>query len=70
MKDVFVRCHKKTAVPVCTLTILHCCLVTVNIALLQHMLPSNNWQLPSLCMYKNLTVTLTGAYFSQVKNKP
>jgi hypothetical protein len=24
MKDVFARCHKKTAVQVCTLTIMHC----------------------------------------------
>jgi hypothetical protein len=31
MKDVFARCHKKTAVQVCTLTIMHYCLVTVNI---------------------------------------
>jgi hypothetical protein len=31
MKDVFTRCHKKTTVQVCTLTIVHCCLVTVNI---------------------------------------
>jgi hypothetical protein len=30
MKDVFVRCHKKTAVQVCTLTIMHCCLVAAN----------------------------------------
>ncbi len=31
MKDVFVRFHKKTAVQVCTLTIVHYCSVTVNI---------------------------------------
>jgi hypothetical protein len=31
MKDVFARCHKKTAVQVCTLTIMHYCSVTVNI---------------------------------------
>ncbi len=31
MKDVFARCHKKTAVQVCTLTIMHYCPVTVNI---------------------------------------
>ncbi len=31
MKDVLVRCHKKTDVQVCTLTIMHCCPVTVNI---------------------------------------
>jgi hypothetical protein len=30
MKDVFARCHEKTAVQACTLTIMHCCLVTVN----------------------------------------
>jgi hypothetical protein len=28
MKDILARCHKKTAVQVCTLTILHCCLVS------------------------------------------
>jgi hypothetical protein len=31
MKDVLARCHKKTDVQVCTLTIMHCCPVTVNI---------------------------------------
>jgi hypothetical protein len=31
MKDVFTRCHKKTTVQVCTLTIVHYCPVTVNI---------------------------------------
>jgi hypothetical protein len=31
MKDVFTRCHEKTTVQVCTLTIMHCCFVTVNI---------------------------------------
>ncbi len=31
MKDVFARCHEKTDVQVCTLTIMHCCPVTVNI---------------------------------------
>ncbi len=30
MKDVFARCYEKTAVQVCTLTIMHCCLITVN----------------------------------------
>ncbi len=30
MKDVFVRCHEKTAVQVCTLTIMNYCLATVN----------------------------------------
>jgi hypothetical protein len=28
MKDVLARCHKKTDVQVCTLTIMHCCPVT------------------------------------------
>ncbi len=28
MKDVLKRCHKKTAVQVCTLTIMHCRLVS------------------------------------------
>jgi hypothetical protein len=28
MKDVLARCHKKTAVQVCTLTIMHCRLVS------------------------------------------
>ncbi len=28
MKDVLVRCHKKTVVQVCTLTIMHCRLVS------------------------------------------
>jgi hypothetical protein len=31
MKDVFVRCHMKTAVQVCTFTSMHDCPVTVNI---------------------------------------
>jgi hypothetical protein len=31
MKDVFARCHEKTAVQVCTLIIMRCCLVTANI---------------------------------------
>ncbi len=31
MKDIFARCHKKTAVQVGTLTIVHYCPVTVNI---------------------------------------
>jgi hypothetical protein len=31
MKEVLMRCHKKTDVQVCTLTIVHCCPVTVNI---------------------------------------
>jgi hypothetical protein len=31
MKDIFARCHKKTDVQVCTLTIIYYCSVTVNI---------------------------------------
>ncbi len=31
MKVVFARCHKETNVQVCTLTIVHCNIVTVNI---------------------------------------
>ncbi len=31
MKDVLARCYKKTDVQVCTLTMMHCCPVTVNI---------------------------------------
>ncbi len=31
MKDVLARCHKKTAVQVCTLTIMHYCPVTVKL---------------------------------------
>jgi hypothetical protein len=31
MKDILARCHKKTDGKVCTLTIMHCCPVTVNI---------------------------------------
>ncbi len=31
MKDVFARCHENTDVQVYTLTIVHCCPVTVNI---------------------------------------
>ncbi len=30
MKDIFARCHEKTAVQVCTLTIMHYYLITVN----------------------------------------
>jgi hypothetical protein len=29
MKDVLGRCHKNTDVQVCTLTIMHCCLVSI-----------------------------------------
>jgi hypothetical protein len=66
MKDVLARCHKKTDVQVCTVTIMHCCPVTVKI----RAIPFYNQQLPSLCTYKSVTVILTDAYFSQVKNKP
>ncbi len=54
MKDVFARCHEKTAVQVCTLTIMHYCSVTVNIHAMMHMLLSNidNLTLPSLCVYR------------------
>jgi hypothetical protein len=54
MNNVFVRCHEKTAVQVCTLTIMHYCPVTVNIHAMMHMLLSNidNLTLPSLCVYK------------------
>jgi hypothetical protein len=31
MKDALARCHKKTAIQVCTLTIIHCRLVSVHI---------------------------------------
>ncbi len=31
MKDILARCHKKTDVQVCTLTLMYCCPVTVNI---------------------------------------
>jgi hypothetical protein len=31
MKDIFARCHKKTDVQVCTLTIMHCRLMSVRI---------------------------------------
>jgi hypothetical protein len=37
LKDVFARCYEKTAVQVCTLTIMHYCPVTVNIhAMIAH----------------------------------
>jgi hypothetical protein len=54
MKDIFARCHEKTAVQVCTLTIMHYCPITVDIHAMMHMLLSNigNLTLPSLCAYK------------------
>jgi hypothetical protein len=72
MKDVFARCHKKTDVQVCTLTIVYYCLVTVNIRAIATVLtpPSDDQQFSSLCMYKSVTVILIGVYFSQAKNKP
>ncbi len=54
-KDVFARCHEKTAVQACTLTIRRYCPVTVNIHAMMQMLLSNigNLTLPSLCVYIN-----------------
>ncbi len=52
MKDVFTRCHKKTAVQVCTLTIMHYCLVTVNTDAMIARASFQYWQtdLTALCM--------------------
>jgi hypothetical protein len=71
MKDVLARCHKKTDVQVCTLTIVYYCLTTVNI----HAIATYAtflWSAISncACTYKSVAVTLTGVYFLQVKNKP
>jgi hypothetical protein len=69
MKDIFARCQEKTAVQVCTLTIMHCCLVTV----ISHAMIAcvTIWcQLPILAVpvCTELTTTLMGVYFPQVKN--
>ncbi len=69
MKDIFARCHEKTAVQVCTLTIMHCCLVTV----ISHAMIAcvTIWcQLPILAVpvCTELITTLRGVYFPQAKN--
>jgi hypothetical protein len=71
IKDVFARCQEKTAVQVCTLIIMHCCLVIANI----HVMICTCYH-PALaiypchpCMYRIGFITLTGVYFLQVKNK-
>jgi hypothetical protein len=72
MKDILARCHKKTDVQVCTLTIMHCCPVTVNIRAIATYATflQSAISISTVCMYKNVTVTLTDVYFSQVKNEP
>jgi hypothetical protein len=49
MKDVFMRCHEKTAVQVCTLIIMHYCPVIVNIHTIANF---RHWRpyLTTLCM--------------------
>ncbi len=60
MKDIFTWCFKKTAVQVCIVIIMHCCVVSSCINI--------------LCCYSCTQgvwfVILIGLYFSQVKNKP
>ncbi len=70
VKDVLMRYHKKTDVQVCTLTIIHCCPITVNIRVIATYATFLRTEISSLYMYKCMTVTLTDVYFSQVKNKP
>jgi hypothetical protein len=60
MKDVFARCHEKTDVQVYTLTIVHYCPETVNIRAIA---TYATFIKSSLCMYKSVTVTLTGVLF-------
>jgi hypothetical protein len=67
MKDVFARCHEKTDVQVCTLTIVHCCPVAVNIRAIVTYAIFYNRQFSSLCMYESVTVTLTDVYFRRLK---
>ncbi len=70
MKDVFARCHKKTAVQVSTLTIMHCCLITVNthimICMCYYLTLAAYPCHPCLWLIHNTNWCL----FSQVKNKP
>jgi hypothetical protein len=70
IKDILVRCHKKTDVQVCTLTIMHCCPVTVNIRSIATYATFLLLATSISMQYKGVTVTLTVDYFSQVKNKP
>jgi hypothetical protein len=52
MKDVFVRCHKETAVQVCTLIIVLYCSITGNIEAMTAVLVSDigNLTLRSVCI--------------------
>ncbi len=72
MKDVLARCHKKTAVQVCTLTILHCHLVSscihVVICLLDY--PVFDYPLPALLHVGSVIRNANWCLFSLVKNKP
>ncbi len=63
---------KKTAVQVCTLTIAYYCSVTVKIHAIATYATFRQWATfdPMHVQNKSLTVTLTGVYFLQVKNKP
>ncbi len=66
MKGVFARCNKKTAVQVCTLTIMHYCPVTVNInAMIAY--PSFLYWQPNLAALCVLNITLMGVYFRRLK---
>jgi hypothetical protein len=59
MKNVFARCHEKTAVLVCIMTIMHCCLITVKYSRHDLHEPLSNiscLSLPSLYV-RNLIIT-------------
>ncbi len=68
MKDVLARCHKKNDVQVCTLTIMHCCPVTVNIRAIATYVAFLRSKISiSVYMYKSMTISLTDVYFRRLK---
>ncbi len=69
MKDVLARCHKKTAVQVCTLTIMHCHLVSTCIHDYDCLFDYSVFDYLSLPFLhvKNMIRTLTDVYFRRLK---
>ncbi len=70
MKDAFARCHKKTAVQVCTLTIMHSCLISVGINVYDPLVLPSSIQLsiiPILCVYRICIITVICVYFRRLK---
>ncbi len=72
MKDILARCHKKTAVQVCTLTVMHCRLVSTCIhnydCLFDYLI--FDYLSQSFSHIGNLIRNANWCLFSQVKNKP